>query len=133
MKTRAVIGLAGVLFGVGLAISGMPDPARVIGFLDGFGEWDATLAFVMSGALLVFGSGYFLLLKRCSLPVGCGRPVSGRLVAGAVIFGVGWGLGGFCPGPALADLGRASLEALIFVPAMAAGMMVDQRVFGADG
>jgi len=91
------------------------------------------LAFVMGGALLVFGSGYFLLGKRCSLPVGCGRPVSGRLVAGAVIFGVGWGLGGFCPGPALTDLGRASLEALIFVPAMAAGMMVAQRVFGADG
>jgi uncharacterized membrane protein YedE/YeeE len=132
MKSRALVLLAGVLFGVGLAVSGMTDPTRVIGFLDLFGAWDATLAFVMGGALLVFSSGYFLLRKRFSLPAPSKGPISGKLVAGAVIFGVGWGLGGFCPGPALADLGRASVEALVFVATMAVGMIVAQRGFGAD-
>lgn len=132
MKTRALVLLAGVLFGVGLAISGMTDPTRVVGFLDLFGAWDPTLAFVMGGALMVFGGGYFLLRKPFSLPGPSHGPISGKLVVGAMIFGVGWGLGGFCPGPALADLGRGSLAALVFVATMAAGMIVAQRVFGAD-
>ena len=132
MKTRALVLLAGALFGVGLAISGMTDPTRVVGFLDLSGAWDPTLAFVMGGALLVFGSGYFLLRKRFSLPAASSGPISGKLVVGAMIFGAGWGLGGFCPGPALADLGRLSIEALVFVTTMAAGIIVAQSVLRAD-
>jgi uncharacterized membrane protein YedE/YeeE len=132
MKSRLLLFVAGALFGTGLALSGMTDPSRVIGFLDLFGNWDPTLAFVMGGALLVFGLGYRLCRKSCSLPPACSGPISTKLVLGAVLFGVGWGLGGFCPGPALANLGRASLDAFVFVAAMALGILVAQRMFGAD-
>lgn len=128
--------LAGGLFGIGLAISGMTDPARVIGFLDVTGKWDPTLVFVMGGAVAVYGFGMLILrhLKGGSLklPTRCSSPIDRRLVIGAAIFGVGWGLGGFCPGPALAALGAFRIEALVFVPAMTIGMVIAQKRFGAD-
>jgi uncharacterized protein len=126
--------VAGCLFGTGLAFSGMTDPARVIGFLDIFGAWDSALLFVMAGAVGVYGVG-MLVLRRfggLKLPLAASSPVDRRLVIGAAIFGLGWGLGGFCPGPALANLGALRTEALVFVPAMALGMFVAQKFFGAD-
>jgi uncharacterized membrane protein YedE/YeeE len=128
--------IAGGLFGAGLAISGMTDPARVIGFLDVFGKWDPALAFVMAGAVGTYGIGTFALRRlggvSGKLPTTRSEPIDRRLVIGAAIFGVGWGLSGFCPGPALANLGALRIEALVFVPAMAIGMVVAQRFFDAD-
>lgn len=128
--------VAGGLFGAGLALSGMTDPARVIGFLDVFGAWDPALLVVMAGAVGVYGVGMLVLRRFGSrtlkLPSTASSPIDRRLVIGAAIFGVGWGLGGFCPGPALANLGALRAEALLFVPAMAIGMLLAQRFFGAD-
>lgn len=139
---------AGGLFGVGLAISGMTDPARVIGFLDVFGKWDPALLFVMAGAVGVYGLGMVALHRLQSgkltasptknvgcdlkLPTTGSSPIDHSLVIGAAIFGVGWGLGGFCPGPSLANLGAFRVEALVFVPTMAISMLFAQRFFGAD-
>ena len=136
MKAKILFLVAGALFGCGLAISGMTDPARVIGFLDLFGHWDPALLFVMAGAVGVYGLG-MLTLRRIGnqslqLPSTASSPIDRRLVLGAAIFGLGWGLGGFCPGPALANLGALRAEALVFVPAMAIGMLLVQRFFGAD-
>jgi uncharacterized membrane protein YedE/YeeE len=132
--------IAGALFGTGLAVSGMTDPARVIGFLDVFGKWDPALAFVMAGAVLVYGIGMLILRRRAGvslrlsyqLPSTKSSPIDWRLVIGAAIFGVGWGLGGFCPGPALANLGALRIQALVFVPLMALGMFLVQRFCGSD-
>src|SRR6476619_3165998 len=131
-----LIFLAGALFGTGLAGSGMTDPGRVIGFLDVFGAWDPALLFVMAGAVGVYGFGILILRRfqdqNLKLPSTTSAPIDRQLVMGAAIFGVGWGLGGFCPGPALANLGAFRIEALIFVPAMTIGMVLVQRFFGAD-
>jgi len=126
--------VAGGLFGTGLAFSGMTDPARVIGFLDVFGAWDPALLFVMVGAVAVYGIGMRALrhVPGLKLPRDASLPVDRRLVIGAAIFGLGWGLGGFCPGPAIANLGAFRAEAVVFVPAMAIGMLLAQRFFGAD-
>jgi len=128
--------VAGGIFGTGLAISEMTDPARVIGFVDLFGVWDPALLFVMAGAVGVYGLG-ILILRRgknrdLKLPSATPSPIDRQLIVGSAIFGVGWGLGGFCPGPALANLGALRVEALLFVPAMAIGMFLAQRFFGAD-
>ncbi len=137
MKAAKVFGflVAGALFGAGLAISGMTDPARVIGFLDVFGKWDPALLFVMAGAVGVYGLGMFILRKAASglkLPTAGPSSIDRQLVIGAAIFGVGWGLSGFCPGPSLANLGALRLEALVFVPTMAIGMVLAQQFFEAD-
>jgi uncharacterized membrane protein YedE/YeeE len=138
MKAAKLFGIliAGGLFGAGLAISGMVDPARVIGFLDVFGKWDPALVFVMAGAVATYGLGTFALRRFAGagkkLPTIKSEPIDRRLVIGAAIFGVGWGLSGFCPGPALANLGTLRIEALVFVPAMVIGMVIAQQVFGAD-
>lgn len=128
--------VAGGFFGTGLAISGMTDPARVIGFLDVFGNWDPTLLFVMAGGVGTYGLGMFFVRRVGSgntrLPATNSSPINRQLVIGAAIFGIGWGLSGFCPGPALANLGMLRLEALIFVPAMTIGMLIAQRLFHAD-
>ena len=128
--------IAGGIFGAGLAISGMTDPARVIGFLDVFGQWDPALAFVMTGAVGIYGLGTFALRRLAGanekLPIIRSEPIDRRLVIGEAIFGAGWGLSGFCPGPALANLGALRIEALVFVPAMTIGMVAAQRFFGAD-
>jgi uncharacterized protein len=134
--------IAGGLFGAGLAISGMADPARVIGFLDLSGKWDPALLIVMGGAVGIYAAGMFALRRASDtgalqkeglqLPAPGSSPIDRRLVIGAAIFGVGWGLGGFCPGPALANLGALRIEALVFVPMMTTGMLLAQRFFGAD-
>lgn len=120
--------LSGGLFGAGLAIGGMTDPARVRGFLDLWGAWDPTLAFVMGGALLVMAVAW-RLRERMSRPLFGARfslpgrqELDWRLIAGAALFGIGWGLAGLCPGPAVASLAMAPLAVLPFVLAMLAGM-----------
>ena len=121
---------AGVLFGLGLAISGMMNPAKVIGFLDVAGAWDPTLAFVMGGALLVTIPAFRLVLQRQRpiLDGGFDLPqrnaVDARLLGGAALFGVGWGLSGFCPGPAVAALVTGLTPVFVFVAAMLAGMVL---------
>jgi uncharacterized membrane protein YedE/YeeE len=120
--------LVGLLFGVGLILSGMADPAKVLGFLDLAGAWDPSLAFVMGGAIAVGLPAFALARGRSrswlgaemSLPTV--REIDRRLVIGSLLFGVGWGIAGFCPGPALVALGMSESKALWFVAAMIAGM-----------
>ncbi len=118
----------GLLFGAGLAISGMTDPQKVLGFLDVLGRWDPTLAFVMAGALMVSMAG-FMLARRAGTPILATRhlwpertDIDRPLIAGALLFGVGWGLVGLCPGPALSNLATLSPRVAVFVVAMIAGM-----------
>ena len=126
---------AGMLFGLGLAVSGMMNPAKVVGFLDVAGEWDPTLAFVMGGALLVTVPAFRLILNRPRpiLADGFALPtksaLDGRLLGGAALFGVGWGLSGFCPGPAVAALVTGLTPVFAFVAAMIAGMVLYAWVF----
>lgn len=122
--------LIGLLFGIGLILSGMTDPAKVIGFLDVFGEWDPSLALVMGGAILV-GVFAFAIAKRrevtllgTMMQLPRAEFIDRRLIAGSVVFGAGWGLAGFCPGPALVSVGAGQPKALVFVLAMIAGMIV---------
>lgn len=122
--------LAGLVFGIGLVVSEMVVPAKVLGFLDVFGNWDPSLAFVMGGAILVTAPA-FALARRLGTPILAGRfelptrlDLDARLLSGAAIFGIGWGLVGLCPGPALTALGIGSGQALIFVAAMIAGMAI---------
>jgi len=136
---RAAIHIfTGALFGVGLVVAGMTNPAKVVGFLDLFGAWDPSLALVMVGAMLVHGIGARLVTRREAPVLGGSFPtpskprLDARLFIGASLFGVGWGLVGFCPGPALTNLGAQHLEALSFVGAMTVGMLVAQRGFGVD-
>ncbi len=122
--------LAGLLFGIGLILSGMTDPGKVLGFLDLAGAWDPSLAFVMGGAILVGVVAYAVAGKRSSTLLGGAmelpsqRGIDRRLIGGALLFGVGWGIAGFCPGPALVSLGSAQPKALVFVLAMVAGMLL---------
>jgi len=127
--------LCGLIFGAGLLISGMTDPQKVLGFLDLFGAWDATLAFVMAGAVAVSASG-FVIARRRTAPAFSARflwpdrnDIDAPLVGGAVLFGIGWGLAGICPGPALVNLAGLSLPIVVFVVAMLAGM-IGQNLFG---
>lgn len=120
--------LAGLLFGAGLAVSGMIDPARVRGFLDLLGNWDPTLAFVMGGAMIPMAIAWGIKsrmrtpLVADSFDLPDTQQIDRKLAAGAVLFGMGWGISGLCPGPALANLAIAPAPALIFVAAMIAGM-----------
>jgi hypothetical protein len=121
---------AGLVFGIGLLLSGMADPARVLGFLDLAGRWDPSLALVMGGALAVGLPAFALALCRqrswlgADMALPSARHVDRRLVAGSLLFGVGWGLAGLCPGPALVLLGQGRWQAVVFVAAMLAGMGV---------
>ena len=123
----------GILFGLGLSISEMTNPARVIGFLDIFGRWDATLVFVMAGALAVTAPLFPLIQKRRATLLGGAiqlppqSKIDTRLLVGAAIFGVGWGLAGLCPGPALANLASGSSGIALFVLAMMAGQWLAIR------
>jgi uncharacterized protein len=127
MKTVTAL-IAGLVFGLGLILSGMADPAKVLGFLDLAGRWDPSLAFVMTGAIAVGALAFGLAARRDTTLLGepmrlpPTRPIDMRLVTGSVLFGVGWGLAGFCPGPALVALGMGQGKALVFVAAMLAGM-----------
>ena len=118
----------GLLFGIGLIVSGMTDPGKVIGFLDLSGAWDPSLAFVMGGAILVGLGAFASASKRTTSFLGgamhlpSSRDIDKRLIAGSLVFGAGWGLAGFCPGPALVSLGAGQPKAVVFVLAMLAGM-----------
>lgn len=121
--------LTGLLFGVGLIVSGMTDPSRIIGFLDVAGAWDPSLAFVMGGAVLVGSAGFRLAERRPTSVIGGLRQLPGtrridaRLILGSATFGIGWGLAGFCPGPAVVAFGAGYDKAVVFVIAMLAGMV----------
>lgn len=122
--------LAGLVFGLGLILSGMANPAKVLGFLDLAGAWDPSLALVMGGAIAV-GAVAFALAKRRShsllgaeLKLPTASHIDRRLVGGSLLFGIGWGVAGFCPGPALVALGMGHIKAVVFVAAMLAGMAV---------
>jgi uncharacterized membrane protein YedE/YeeE len=122
--------LVGLLFGVGLIISGMTDPGKVIGFLDLAGNWDPSLGFVMGGAILVglvafrFASGRTRSLLGDVMRLPTASQIDRRLVLGGLAFGAGWGLAGYCPGPALASLAGGSAKPWLFVAAMLAGMAI---------
>ncbi|WP_129649384.1 DUF6691 family protein [Peristeroidobacter agariperforans] len=126
--------VSGALFGTGLAMSGMTDPRRILGFLDVFGNFDPALLFVLGGAVATTVVLFRFVLRRGS-PVLAStfhmsnlRRIDRRLLLGAALFGCGWGLAGYCPGPALAGLGIGSLEALWFVPAMIGGMLLHRLI-----
>jgi uncharacterized membrane protein YedE/YeeE len=125
---RIVSALAsGALFGLGLAVSGMTDPEKVLNFLDLAGRWDPSLALVMAGALLVALPGFAWVRRRGASA--CGDPlqlptatrIDARLIGGSLLFGIGWGIAGYCPGPALANLAHGAPDAIAFVLAMLAG------------
>lgn len=134
----------GLVFGLGLIISGMTDPGKVLGFLDLAGLWDPSLAFVMGGAILVGVLAFAVARKRSSSVLGgamqlpTARHIDRRLVLGSLLFGVGWGMAGFCPGPAIVSLGAGEPKAMVFVLAMLAGMGIFEwlemrRTAGAAG
>jgi len=120
--------LAGLVFGLGLIVSGMANPAKVLGFLDIAGSWDPSLAFVMGGAIGVGMVAFFVARQRTVSFIGAemklptARHIDSRLVIGSVLFGIGWGIGGFCPGPGLVAVGMGEVKALVFVAAMLVGM-----------
>ncbi len=132
MKTVAASFACGLIFGCGLILSGMTDPTRVLGFLNVLGPWDPTLAFVMVAALIVTAAGFAFahrhgrpwLAPKSSWPTR--RAIDRPLIGGAVMFGVGWGLAGLCPGPALTNLATLSPQVILFVAAMALGMVLEK-------
>jgi uncharacterized membrane protein YedE/YeeE len=128
--------IAGLTFGIGLIVSGMANPAKVLGFLDLAGRWDPSLALVMAGAIGVGVVGFAIAGRRTqtllatplSLPKA--RDIDRRLVLGSLVFGLGWGLAGFCPGPALVALGAGYAKAMVFVAAMVGGMLLFELLEG---
>lgn len=127
MKRIAIASVSGLLFGLGLAVSGMTDPDKVLNFLDVAGRWDPSLALVMGAALAISAPGFAWVRRRerswtgASLPDPPSSRVDARLLAGSALFGIGWGIAGYCPGPALANLAHAASEAVVFVVALLAG------------
>ncbi len=124
---------AGLLFSVGLALAGMTQPSKVIGFLDVAGNWDPSLAFVMGGAIAVYFVANQLMKRRYAplsggrFQVPGGRDIDPKLIVGAGVFGIGWGLAGYCPGPGITSLGAGTLSAFMFVASMALGMLIYER------
>ena len=122
--------LSGLVFGLGLIVSGMANPAKVLGFLDLAGAWDPSLAFVMGGAILVGFFAFLIAKKRTRSFIGAemklptASAIDKRLLTGSALFGAGWGVAGFCPGPGLVALGMGEPKALVFVAAMLVGMVV---------
>jgi uncharacterized membrane protein YedE/YeeE len=122
---------AGILFGFGLALSGMMQPEKVVGFLNITGEWDASLMLVMGGALAIFTPGYHFIIKKrqqtwngAVLHLPTKKALDHQLIIGALIFGAGWGLAGICPGPAIAMVALVGWPAIVFIFAMVAGMLI---------
>ncbi|THF65212.1 DUF6691 family protein [Pseudothauera rhizosphaerae] len=124
MKARETLGAlaAGLLFGVGLIVSGMTDPAKVLAFLDFAGAWDPSLALVMAGAIAVAHIGF-----RATGRLAREGRADGRLILGSVLFGLGWGLAGYCPGPVVVAAGALSPAALVMLPALLAGLWITER------
>lgn len=123
---------AGAIFAVGLILGGMTQPSKVVGFLDVTGAWDPSLAFVMGAALLVYGAAFRIIRRR---PAPLAAPafrisertdIPARMLVGSSLFGIGWGISGFCPGPAIVAGGAAMTQALVFLPAVAAGILIFQ-------
>jgi uncharacterized membrane protein YedE/YeeE len=120
----------GLIFGLGIAMSGMANPAKVLNFFDIAGTWDPSLAFVMGGALATTFLGYRLVFRRPAPVLDAGfhlptaKIIDARLIGGSVVFGIGWGISGFCPGGALPALGLASIDVFAFVAALVAGLMI---------
>ena len=137
MKANLTAFIGGVVFAVGLGISGMTMPSKIVGFLDFTGAWDASLALVMVGAIVVYSIVLRLAFRRPAPVFAAAFGVPKRsdidppLLAGAALFGVGWGLGGFCPGPAIVSLAWTATPVLIFVAAMCAGMYLHALIGGA--
>jgi uncharacterized membrane protein YedE/YeeE len=132
---KGLIALAcGIIFGVGLAMSGMTDTAKVIGFLDIFGQWVPDLAFVMGGAVLVTVTLFRFVLRRKapllanSFALPTTTTLDARLLGGAALFGIGWGIYGYCPGPAISALAYLNVDTAIFVIAMLAGMTISNKL-----
>ena len=138
MKTetlKPVMGyIAGLLFGLGLGISGMTDPARVLGFLDLFGAWDPTLMFVLGGAVVTNFIGYRLVFKRTvpiygeAFQLPTRQDLDARLIGGSALFGIGWGLSGYCPGPAIASIGGLTAPLVAMLVAMVAGWFLARAI-----
>ena len=128
MKHRISEFLVGLVFGLGLIVSGMTDPGKVLGFLDLTGLWDPSLAFVMGGAVAVGIFAFVAAKKRTTSFLGgamqlpTSRDIDKRLIVGSLLFGAGWGVAGFCPGPAIVSVGAGEPKAIVFVLAMLAGM-----------
>jgi uncharacterized protein len=132
--------LLGGIFGLGIAISGMANPAKIFNFFDVFGDWDPSLAFVMGGGLAVAFIGYRVIFRTAKAPtlepafsLPTRREIDGELIGGAAIFGVGWGIAGFCPGGAIPALGLGHSETFIFLAAMIAGIVIARLLRGMIG
>ena len=135
VKSNIAAFICGILFSIGLGISGMTQPQKVIGFLDVLGEWDPSLVFVMGGAVISYLLLQLLIQRRFSKPmlgetfqIPSRKDLDRSLIFGALLFGMGWGLGGYCPGPAITTLGSGSLNAVLFMVAMGMGMLLADRV-----
>ena len=135
VKSKIAAFICGILFSIGLGISGMTQPQKVIGFLDVLGEWDPSLVFVMGGAVISYLLLQLLIQRRFSKPmlgerfqIPSRKDLDSSLIFGSLLFGMGWGLGGYCPGPAITSLGSGSVNAVLFVVAMAMGMLLADRV-----
>ncbi len=134
MKYSLASLFAGLIFGFGLIVSGMANPEKVLGFLDIAGLWDPSLAFVMGGAIIV-GLGAFAVARRRTLSflgfnikIPSHTHIDKRLVIGSLMFGVGWGIAGFCPGPGIVALGAGEIKAAVFVASMVAGMVIFELI-----
>ncbi len=134
VKSNIASFLCGTLFSFGLGISGMTQPQKVIGFLDVLGEWDPSLAFVMCGAVLIYLVLHLWIQRKFSIPLLEGsfqlpkiKYLDRSLIIGSLLFGSGWGIGGYCPGPGITSLGSGSISALMFVFSMGVGMLVADR------
>ena len=126
--------ICGILFSIGLCISGMTQPQKVIGFLDVFGEWDLSLAFVMCGGVLSYLVLQLWIQRKFSIPllgesfqIPASKDLDRSLIIGALLFGSGWGLGGYCPGPVITSLGSGSLDAMMFIFSMGIGMLLADK------
>jgi uncharacterized membrane protein YedE/YeeE len=134
VKPIILAAIAGLLFGLGLAVSGMTNPDKVLNFLDVAGAWDPSLALVMGGALVVTLPGFAWVRRRgvslvCdALPATPSPTIDRRLLIGSALFGIGWGIAGYCPGPALANLAHGTLEAVVFVVAVLAGSQLARKL-----
>lgn len=136
MRNNLVALMMGFVFGIGLCISGMADPSKVLAFLDVTGRWDPSLAFVMAGGLLVAGIS-FSRINAMTKPVCCDKfyvptatKIDGKLIVGSALFGIGWGLAGFCPGPAVTGLAFGISKIYVFFGALVCGMIIHEWVMG---
>lgn len=138
VSARNAVALAvGVIFGAGLVLAGMTQPAKVLAFLDLFGAWDPSLLFVIGGAVAVYAVAYRVIMTRPrplladAFVLPARSAIDLKLVGGAALFGVGWGLGGYCPGPSIVALASGALDVIVLVAATAAGMWIASRFEGA--